>query len=73
MADDVGYARRRPVCRAVAELRQAGMSTRAIGQALGVSNSTVHEDAQLFDSEQSPATVTGLDGRKRAGTQRGWR
>lgn len=52
----------------VAELRQAGLSTRGIGEALGVSNSTVHGDlGEVFDSEQVP--VTGTDGKAYSATR----
>jgi len=53
----------------VADLRGAGMSTRAIASAVGVSKSTVAEDVRLSDSGQSPDTVTSLDGRQRPATQ----
>ncbi len=47
---------------AVAEMRAEGMSTRAIGSALGVDHRTVGHD--LEGGEYSPpAPVTGLDGR----------
>ena len=50
----------------VGEMREAGMSTRAISSALGVSQSTVVND---LPTEQNysvePITVTSLDGRKR--------
>ena len=53
----------------VAELRSAGMSTRAIGAALGVSKGTVDNDlAQLANSGQLPDVperVVSLDGRDR--------
>lgn len=42
---------------AVAQLRGAGMSTRAIGAALGISNATAHRDLGTVTSE----TVIGLD------------
>ncbi len=50
--------------RVVAQLREAGMSTRAIGSALGVSEGTVRNDllgAQDYAPEPKP--VTGLDGK----------
>ena len=47
---------------AVAELREAGLSTRAIGAALGVHKDTVRND--LAGGESSPpAPVTGRDGK----------
>lgn len=54
--------------KAVAELRLAGMSTRAIGSALGVAKGTVDNDlARLANSGQSvtPERVVSLDGRER--------
>lgn len=51
----------------VAELRQTGMSTRAIGSALGVSEGTVRNDlstAQNYAVGQ-PERITSLDGRER--------
>lgn len=55
----------------VTELRRAGLSTRAIGTALGVSHPTVMADigATGKDLPDLPATVTGLDGRERAATR----
>lgn len=55
---------------AVASLREAGLSTRAIGSALGVSPQTVVND-QLSNVGQSttPETVTSLDGRQRPAIQ----
>ena len=52
---------------AVAELRGAGMSTRAIGSALGVDQSTVVRDlaTDASASVEAPERVTGLDGRER--------
>lgn len=47
---------------AARELRQEGLSQRAIGEALGTSLGTVHGDLQqVFNSEQVP--VVGLDGK----------
>lgn len=46
----------------VAELRQAGLSTRGIGAALGVDDKTVRNDLSGADFSAS-ATVTGLDGK----------
>ncbi len=55
---------------AVAELRQEGMSTRAIGSALGVSQDTVRRDlAQLNDSVQLPERIVSLDGKERPATR----
>ncbi|MEU4592905.1 hypothetical protein [Micromonospora aurantiaca (nom. illeg.)] len=52
--------------KAVAELRLAGMSTRAIGTALGVGQSTVRDDLrQLSGTTQLPDKVRGTDGRER--------
>lgn len=49
---------------AVAEYRQAGMSTRAIASAVQAPQSTVADDVrQLTGSGQLPETVKGLDGR----------
>lgn len=54
---------------AVAELREAGMSTRAVAAALGVAKGTVDNDlARLAKSGQSPEvpeTVESLDDRRR--------
>jgi IS30 family transposase len=50
----------------VAEMRSAGMSTRAIGSALGVGNKTVArdiEEADVSDDTPEPAKVVGLDGK----------
>jgi len=53
---------------AVAELRDAGMSTRAIGSALGVDAKTVRNDLAAT-GEQSPVEkVISLDGRERPAT-----
>lgn len=55
---------------AVAELRLGGMSQRAIGSVLGVSQSAVRDDlAQLSTSTQLPETVTGTDGKERPATR----
>jgi protein gp37 len=54
----------------VAELREAGMSTRAISSGLGISQSTVVNDLpteQKYSVE--PATVISLDGRERPAKQ----
>ena len=51
----------------VAELRQSGMSQRAIGAAFGVSQETVRRDLATDTnvSVEAPATITSLDGRER--------
>lgn len=55
---------------AVVELRQAGMSTRAIAAATGVSKGTVDNDlSQLANSGQLPDKVVGLDGKTRPATR----
>lgn len=59
----------------VAVMRGEGMSTRAIGSALGVGNKTVHRDLDEAtvsdDTEEQTGTepVIGLDGRERPATQ----
>lgn len=52
---------------AVAELRSAGMSTRAIGSALGTSEATVRRDLSTAsnDAVDPPSRVVSLDGRER--------
>lgn len=53
----------------VAELRQNGMSTRAIGAALGVGKSTVDRDLSTVPSGTvEPERITSLDGRERPAT-----
>lgn len=53
----------------VLELRQEGLSTRAIGDALGVSPQTVSNDlARPSNIGQLPETITGLDGKERPAT-----
>lgn len=52
---------------AVAELREAGMSTRAIGSALGTSEATVRRELRHGDAVE-PAKVISLDGRERPAT-----
>lgn len=47
---------------AVGELRAAGMSTRAIGDALGVSNGTVHGDLAGVQN-RTPHSIIGNDGK----------
>lgn len=52
--------------KAVAELRMAGMSTRAIGTALGVSHQTVQRDLSTGpDGPVQPERIVSLDGRER--------
>ena len=48
---------------AVAEMTDAGMSTRAIGAALGVSHPTVLADQKSGGQDLPPTPVTGLDGK----------
>lgn len=52
---------------AVVELRQEGLSTRAIGGALGVDPMTVHRDLATVANatDALPETITGLDGKVR--------
>lgn len=52
---------------AVTEMRQAGMSTRAIGSALGVDQKTISNDlrSEELSSVEQPARVISLDGRER--------
>lgn len=53
----------------VCDLRGAGMSTRAIASAVGVSDYTIRHDIdQLRETSQLPTSVTGLDGRTRTAT-----
>ena len=48
----------------VAEMTEAGMSTRAIASGLGVSVGTVHSDANAGVQNRTPATTTtGVDGK----------
>ncbi len=60
---------------AVAELAQTGMSTRAIGSALGVDHKTVSNDLRSAGENSPPgkdlslATVTGLDGKQYPATR----
>ncbi|PZG04854.1 hypothetical protein C1I95_33040 [Micromonospora craterilacus] len=56
---------------AVATLRQVGMSTRAIGAALGVSKDTAAREVATVAAETDdlPATVRSLDGRERPATR----
>jgi hypothetical protein len=48
---------------AAAQMAGAGMSTRAIGSALGVDQATVSRDLAAGDANASPAPTTGLDGK----------
>lgn len=51
---------------AVLDLRQEGLSTRAIGDALGVHHDTVASDLnELSENRQLPETIVGLDGKER--------
>ncbi len=52
----------------VAELRETGMSTRAIGSALGTSAATVTRDLAAVSSE-TPQRVTGIDGQSYSPTR----
>jgi hypothetical protein len=49
--------------RAVEALRLAGMSTRAIGAAVGASEATVRRDLEAGASPDAPSQVTGVDGK----------
>lgn len=51
---------RRPV---VAKMRELGMSTRAIGEVVGVDQKTVVNDLRAGEEASSPAKVTGKDGK----------
>lgn len=54
----------------VLTMRESGLSTRAIGSALGVADQTVRADlGRVRDSTQLPDTVRSLDGRERPATQ----
>lgn len=54
----------------VQSLRAAGLSTRAIGSALGVNNATVARDlASVANATDEPVAVQSLDGRTRPATQ----
>lgn len=55
--------------RAVAELRLAGMSQRAIATAVGVDQATVQRDLARGDASASPAEVRGVDGKTYAPTR----
>lgn len=50
--------------KAVRELRLAGLSQRAIGHAVGVSQETVRRDLASGDSNVSPDEITGVDGKR---------
>ncbi|HEY5985166.1 MAG TPA: hypothetical protein VIV12_02105 [Streptosporangiaceae bacterium] len=54
---------------AVASLREAGLSTRAIAGALGVHKDTVRNDLSTGENSPVPDSVTSLDGRQRPATQ----
>lgn len=47
----------------VAEMRQAGMSSRAIASSLGVDQKTVINDLPAGEESSSPALITGTDGK----------
>lgn len=57
----------------VADLRAEGMSTRAIGSALGIADQTVRADMvrlrEITQSDPTPARITSLDGRERPATR----
>lgn len=55
----------------VQSLRSAGLSTRAIGSALGVGDATVRRDLSTApdDAVEQPTTVQSLDGRTRPASQ----
>lgn len=53
----------------VTELRREGMSTRAIGSALGVDAKTVRNDLKSSGEKSPVETVMSLDGRERPATQ----
>ncbi|MFY1686406.1 helix-turn-helix domain-containing protein [Plantactinospora sp. WMMB782] len=55
--------------KAVAELRLAGMSQRAIGSALGVDQATVIRDLRRGDADASPEEIKGADGKTYASTR----
>ncbi len=54
---------------AVAGLRGAGMSTRAIGSALGVSHQTVANDLASGVKSLTPEEIVGTDGKRYAATR----
>lgn len=55
----------------VADMRQAGMSTRAIASAIGVSRDSVHKDlASPTVRNLTVETITGLDGKSRDASHR---
>ena len=56
---------------AVAELRASGMSTRAIGSAIGISHTEVGRQLRSTgtDVPVQPARITGLDGREQPSTR----
>lgn len=56
----------------VGRMREAGMSTRAIGSAVGVHHDTVAQDIKAtvgFPTVERPAAVISLDGRRRPAIQ----
>jgi len=54
----------------VADLRAEGMSTRAIGSALGVPQRTIADDVRrVSETAQTPTRITSLDGRLRPATR----
>lgn len=53
----------------VQSLRSAGLSTRAIGSALGVDQKTVVRDLASREASASPTPVTGQDGKRYASSQ----
>lgn len=71
---DVAWLRPTPLARLerVAELRRQEMSTRAIGDALGVSAATVTTDLRKLEQrgERLPDNVRSLDDRRRSSTGR---
>ncbi|WP_051723829.1 hypothetical protein [Micromonospora chokoriensis] len=55
--------------KAVAELRIAGMSQRAIAAVVGVDQATVKRDLDAADADASPAAIRGADGKTYAATR----
>lgn len=54
---------------AIGDLRAKGMSTRQIAKATGISKDTVHRAIQSGVSDETPATVTGSDGKRHPGSR----
>lgn len=54
---------------AIGDLRGQGMSTRQIAKATGISKDTVHRTLQAGVSDETPATVTGSDGKQHPATR----